>query len=152
MTFLSVKILLGILAVLLLILLLFFLVLVWRTSKIQSDEREAEFLSGKLPPDPPDGFYKGTATKYKTSWLGKKFNSTDSTGINVFDNGKGEKFDKYSFVTYSAKGLLDKNLDVLKIDYNVRGNPFWLRFIVDEIVEVKPLSANKGEPVIILAK
>src|SRR3989344_3788857 len=31
-----------------------------------------------------------------------------------------------------------KKFDVLKIDYNVKGNPFWLRLIVDEIVQIAP--------------
>lgn len=28
--------------------------------------------------------------------------------------------------------------DVLKIDYAIPANPFWLRFILDEIVETEP--------------
>jgi hypothetical protein len=32
----------------------------------------------------------------------------------------------------------DKTLDVFKIDYNIKGNPLWLRRILDEVVEVEP--------------
>lgn len=108
----------------------------WRTSQIQQDARETVFLSGTLPSPAPDGFYKGSATRYKTSWLGKKFNATDATGVNVFDNGSGGQTEKYPFVTSVSKGLSD-NINVLKIDYNVPQNPFWVRLVEDEMVEVK---------------
>ncbi len=91
------------------------------------------FLSGKIPNPLPDGFYKGSLRKLKTSWQGKKFDAKNSTGINLI-SGK----ELYPFKTYIAKGLADKNLDVLKIDYDIPGNPFWLRFILDEIVETSP--------------
>ena len=71
----------------------------------------------------PNGFYKGSVG-FKTSWEGKKFNAENSSGINLFDGQE-----KYPFKTYEEK-------DVLKIDYNLPENPFWVRLILDEIVEI----------------
>lgn len=87
------------------------------------------FLSGKVPNPLPSGLYKGSVN-FKTSWQGKKFDASKSMGINLI-SGK----EKYPFKTYVGKGLAD-NIDVLKIDYNIPQNPFWLRFILDEIVEI----------------
>ncbi len=74
----------------------------------------------------------------KVSWIGKKFHGANATGINLFHDEKGGQVEKYPFITSTGKGLLDKNLDVLKIQYNVKGNSLWLRFIVDEMVEITP--------------
>ena len=78
---------------------------------------------------------------------GRGMVKVNSTGINLFYDkkarhntapGSSAQVERYPFKTYAGKGLRDKKLDVLKIDYNVDGNPFWLRLIVDEIVEVTP--------------
>ncbi len=84
----------------------------------------------------PDGVYQGDIGR-ATSWVGKKFDAQTSSGINVF-NENGAKVEKYPFITSTNKGVVDKNLDVIKIDYNVPENPFWLRLIADEIVEIAP--------------
>jgi hypothetical protein len=90
------------------------------------------FLSGRVPSPLPNGFYKGSVGM-KTSWQGKKFDAKLQKGINII-NGR----EVYPFRTYVGKGLRDKDLDVLKIDYNIPKNPFWLRFILDEIVQTSP--------------
>ncbi len=102
----------------------------FRTWNIQQGSNQKLFSEGKIPNPLPNGFYKG-AVSFKTSWEGKKFKAGSSSGINIID-----KEEKYPFKTYSGKGLTDKNLEVLKIDYNIPQNPFWLRLILDEIVEV----------------
>lgn len=104
----------------------------YRTWQVQHDQRQQIFLKGTLPHPSPDGFYQGEIS-LKTSWKGKKFDPKNGRGINLY--GQAEKF---PFKTYQGKGLTDKNLDVLKIDYNIAGNPFWLRFVLDEIVQVGP--------------
>jgi hypothetical protein len=109
-----------------------------RTWQIQNDANQKVFLAGSVPDPKPEGLYSGTVPGKKVSWLGKKFNPTDSTGLNIFDDGNGIKGERYPFKTYIGKGLHDKNLDVLKIDYNLPGNPFWLKLILDEIVQVGP--------------
>ncbi len=91
-----------------------------------------EFANGKVPSPLPNGFYKGSVS-FKTSWQGKKFNAKNSTGINLINDQE-----KYPFKTYIGKGIADRNLDVLKIDYNIPQNPWYLRFILDEIVETSP--------------
>ena len=49
-----------------------------------------------------------------------------------------------SFKTYQAKGLRDPEVDVLRIDYELPGNPFWLRRITDgDVVEVKPTTTAR---------
>lgn len=123
------KTILIILCFLLLLLLLIGLIRTWR---VQSNPNQKLFLSGKIPSSLPDGFYKGSVTGLKTSWQGKKFDASSSAGINIINDQP-----IYPFKTYIGKGLQDKNLNVFKIDYNIIGNPFWLRFILDEIIETK---------------
>lgn len=94
------------------------------------------FLSGKLPEKSPDGDYKGIVKNLKTSWRGKSINAKNSSGINNFlENGNMTK--KYPFKTYTGRGIQDKKKEVFKIDYNISGNPLWLRFILDEIVQTE---------------
>ena len=100
-----------------------------RTWQTQNSPNQKKILSGKIPSPKPDGLYKGLVN-FKTSWQGKKFDAKNSTGINIINEKQ-----VYPFKTYIGKGLQDKNLDVFKIDYNIPQNPFWLRFILDEIVE-----------------
>jgi hypothetical protein len=119
-------ILLGILG----LFLLFGLLRTWQT---QTSANQAKFKAGKLPTEPLDGFYKGTVTNYHGEWRGKTFDASHNKGINSF--GEGEK---YPFRTYTGVGLRDKDLQVFKIDYNVSGNPFWVRRVLDEVVETAP--------------
>ncbi|OGZ63813.1 MAG: hypothetical protein A3A98_00810 [Candidatus Staskawiczbacteria bacterium RIFCSPLOWO2_01_FULL_40_39] len=121
------------LLVLLIVLLLGFL----RTWQMQQEPNNKAFLNGALPNPTPDGFYQGDVG-FNTSWLGKKFDAENSTGINVFKNKRGVQIEKYPFKTYAGRGLADQQLFVLKIDYNVTGNPFWLRPVLDEIVQIAP--------------
>jgi hypothetical protein len=104
----------------------------------QRGNYKEQFLTGALPLPFPDGAYHGTVPGYRVSWLGKKFNATDHSGINLFTNGKGGFSEKYRFKTYTGAGLKDNKVNVVKIDYDIPENPFWLRWILDEIVEVTP--------------
>jgi hypothetical protein len=94
------------------------------------------FKAGKLPAPSPDGFYKGSFRNYTLSWQGKKFDKTDSTGINVFLDENGTRYERYSFNTSIGYGARDKGINLLKIDYNNNGNPFWLKPVLDELVQV----------------
>src|SRR5689334_8884101 len=96
----------------------------YRTWKTQYSPNQQIFLKGSLPKPLPNGLYKGSVTGYSGSWKGKKFEAGSSSGINLINNEE-----KYPFKTYVGKGIADKNLDVLKIDYDIPQNPFWLRFI-----------------------
>ena len=95
-------------------------------------ERRADntaFHNGKYPDAPLDGAYDGKFDG-KTDWLGKKFDATNSKGINIFSGDK----ERFVFTTERAK-TLKGDQEVLHINYNQPGNPFWLRFIVDELVQ-----------------
>ncbi|MBI2798585.1 hypothetical protein HYX70_04865 [Candidatus Saccharibacteria bacterium] len=125
----------GLIALSLLVLLFVAFLLVrayygWRTSQMPE---HSQFASGTAPTELPNGSYKGTATVSQGSWQGKKFDSATAAGINVFAEG-----DKYEFKMSSAKGLTDPDKQVLKIDYNLPSNPWWLRLVVDEVVQTGP--------------
>lgn len=121
------------------LILVFFVLLAFtiRTLVLEYSDMQAKFIAGKVPAS-PDGLYKGTLPGYTTSWQGKKFMAKDSTGINLFDDGAGGKVEKYPFKTSEGKGSRDSQLSVLKIDYNVSANTFWLWPVLDEVVEVSP--------------
>ncbi len=106
----------------------------WST---QHGDLEAKFLQGTVPKELPDGPYIGTVSGYAGNWRGKEFIRSKKAGLNRF--GEGEKLERlYPFALYPAKALRDAGLDVLKLDYNVTGNPEWLKLVTDEIVEIEP--------------
>jgi len=108
----------------------------FRTYKAEHSPNQERFLKGVVPTVPPQGSYRGSVTGYTGGWRGKVFKD-ETTGINVFDD-KGQRNERYLFKTYIAPGIRDRELSVLKIDYNIPGNPWWLNFILDEVVEVAP--------------
>ena len=109
-----------------------------RTWMVEHSAVSKEFRVGKLPSPAPDGLYKGSVRGYQASWLGKKFDALHRTGINIFATGEGTTNEQYPFVTSVGKDALDNSISVIRIDYNIPQNPFWLRPILDEIVEVAP--------------
>lgn len=110
----------------------------FRTLQLEGSEKQHAFFKGTVPNPLPDGFYSGSVSGPNKSWLGKKFNAGAQTGINVFANPDSGQKEKYPFKTYTGRGVRDRETDVLKIDYNLPRNPFWLRFILDEVVETAP--------------
>lgn len=118
-----------------------------------------KFVAGNLPDEPPDGFYRGTAHIFfdrQTPWLGKSFVARDKLGFNIFmaknsgllkilmpfykkfsTNANGDT-DAFYFQTRTADGLKDKEIKVIKLDYHAAENPFLIRIILDEIVEIAP--------------
>lgn len=106
-----------------------------RTYKVQSSPKQKQFITGTIK-DLPNGDYQGKVS-FKTSWIGKTFNVKDSTGINRLNDSENNEVEKFPFKTYLGKAIQDKNLEVIKIDYNLPENPLWVRFILDEIVEVE---------------
>jgi len=113
-------------------LVILFTLLFLKNWKTQSSPDQKEFSKGSLPSPLPNGQYKGSTGNLNTPWKGKEFNASSSSGINLVKDKK-----VLPFKTYFGKGLQNKNLDVLKIDYNIPQNPIWLRFILDEIVQVE---------------
>lgn len=106
----------------------------WMLSR--SDDQQI-FASGILPAPLPDGFYAGTASP-RGQWKGKVFDRANAKGINIFGTRSGAEKEAYPFKTSVGKGLRDSEKDVLKIDYDLEGNPFWLRPALDEVVQVEP--------------
>lgn len=106
----------------------------YRNYQIEHSEYQQSFLQGSIPNPTPDGFYRGDEhSDMGKSWEGKTFDASQQTGINKFSDG-----DRFRFKTSQARGLRDKNTKVLRIDYSQPGNPWWLRFITDEIVQTSP--------------
>jgi len=121
------------------LLIIFFSILLGsiRSIQIKHKPEQKEFLSGKVPSKMPDGFYKGTVKGLKVPWLGKKFDSAQMSGINVFKE-QNKTTENYPFTLSVGKGIQDKDLTVLKIDYSDNKHPWWLRYILDEVVEIAP--------------
>ncbi len=113
------------------------IVLSYLTIRSKNTPEQAEFLKGTLPSSPPEGFYRGSTTFYRANWLGKTFRPSDNTGDNRFSVGT-EAINKYPFFTYSGPGFRDAGIQTFKIDYRLPGNQFWIKPILDEIVEVSP--------------
>lgn len=119
---------------------------------------QTKFVAGKLPDPPPDGFYKGTAHLLggrPVPWLGKSFERNNHLGFNIFtptgakllkimtpfyklfrQNGDGNT-DAYYFKTFASSGFRDKQIETFKLDYDAPENPFLIRIILDEIVEIE---------------
>lgn len=115
-------------------LLIFTLLGIYQTYRVEHRRDNQIFRAGKLPAQAPDGFHKGNRFEgFGEDWQGKVFYAETQSGINRFTDG-----DRFTFKTYPAKGLRGKDQKVLRIDYSQPGNPWWLHFIVDEIVETEP--------------
>lgn len=117
--------------------LFFIIVLSNRSSQVQNSATQKEFLKGKVPSAAPNGFYKGSVGGLKTPWQGKKFNAVNSTGVNILKKD-GNNAEAFPFKTYVGKGIADKKLDVFKIDYSSNRKPWWIKFVLDEVVETSP--------------
>src|SRR5688572_18916507 len=126
---------------------------------VRRSSRQLEFLAGRLPTEPPDGFYRGAAYllgNRPVPWLGKSFEKENDLGFNIFTprgasllkvltpfyrrfrtNADGNT-DAYYFKTSTGPGFKDKEIDTFELDYNSPENPFLIRIILDEIVETAP--------------
>jgi hypothetical protein len=87
-------------------------------------------------------------------WQGKTFDAAQACGDNIFTRDSlalahlywplyrdyiddGPTYRAFGFRTYVAPGLADPDRQVLKIDYNLPGNPrLSIRRILDELVQV----------------
>lgn len=87
-------------------------------------------------------------------WRGKVFQAEEARGDNIFANNarpwftallltyRGARpdtaatFRAFDFRTYLAPGLLDPDITVLKIDYDLPQNPAPIRRVLDELVEL----------------
>lgn len=88
-------------------------------------------------------------------WKGKVFSATHSSGDNIFTSDSyalahiflplyrgykdknAETYRAFNFRTYFAPGLTDPDREVLKLDYDIAGNPVLsVRRVLDELVQV----------------
>ena len=88
-------------------------------------------------------------------WKGKTFYATQASGINIFTRDSSmlahifwplyrsyrdesaERYRGFTFRTHLAPGLTDPDRQVLKLDYNIKGNPsLSIRRVLDEVVQV----------------
>ncbi|HWI19261.1 MAG TPA: hypothetical protein VNT81_16015 [Vicinamibacterales bacterium] len=87
-------------------------------------------------------------------WCGKTFNAAEATGNNLLYTSflpvarvlfpgyrgyvpeGGGRMTAFPFRTYAGTGLKDPDRQVLKIDYDTPANPFLMRRILDELVQV----------------
>lgn len=127
------KIIFIIIGLLILIFLLVLLGFTIRSISVNRDARQKEFLAGTVPSPLPDGFYAGKVNGYRGSWTGKTFDVATGLGINNFKDGNK----LYPFRFYAGQGLSDK-IPLLKIDYNQPQNSWWVRHVVDEVVQTAP--------------
>lgn len=120
------------LAFLVLLTLLFLFMLMFRQYRNEHGELQQLFAQGTAEPF-PDGFYVGTSPSFSVGdWKGKRFDGQMKTGVNIV--GEGERF---PFRMYVTKGVRDAELPVIKIDYDLPENPWYLRwFAFDEIVRL----------------
>ena len=140
---------------------LVFWMAIWLTVTffVGQGRRQRQFLAGTFPVQGPDGFYKGSAYllgNRPVPWLGKSFEASNHLGFNIFTpqgasllkimtplyklfrlNGDGNT-DAYYFKTSGGPGFKDKQVDTFKLDYDSPDNPFLIRIILDEMVEVGP--------------
>lgn len=127
-----------ILIVIICILVILYALGIMRTYKMEHGAMQESFVKGTANVSSLDGDYKGIAHGLEeTSWKGKTLSQVDKSGINRIMQGD-QLSKKYPFKFFVNKGLRDKNLDVIVLDYNQPGNPWWLKYIVDEMVEVAP--------------
>jgi hypothetical protein len=122
------------------VIVIFFSVCFLRTWQLNHSKNQELFLIGTFPNPALNGFYEGHVAEIPTtSWQGKKFDVENNKGINIFKKDTLEQ-ERYPFKSLKTKGVHDKDQDVLAIDYNIPENPFWLKLILDEVVQVGPTS------------
>ena len=86
-----------------------------RNLYLSKSKHQNVFSKGIVPNGAINGLYDGSIG-VNVSWKGKKFDSINKSGINVFENDS-QKSEDYPFFTYVDFGVTDKNQKVLKIDY-----------------------------------
>ncbi len=107
-------------------------------SRTARDPRNAVFAEGRVPDPFPHGVHHGTVPGYERLaqvWRGKRFDAAEATGINLVGVGARMK-EAFPFEMYVAPRLDGEKGEVLRIDYDIPRNPFWLRWVVDELVEI----------------
>lgn len=108
----------------------------YRTATVDTHPRQTTFKEAIAPDPEPDGYYALTMPIPTLIWQGVIFNSADNSGIDHFKHFW--EVDLFSFATQVTSSIENKEHQVLTIDYNVSGNPFFVRPFYAEVVALKP--------------
>lgn len=108
-------------------------IMAFRTYRFEISDEQKQFMQGKPLTELPDGFYKGTVKNYSGGWKGKTFDRSAKSGNNLIS----EK-NVYPFHISQANGLRDPDIKTVRIDYNRPENPWYLRHLIDEVVQTAP--------------
>lgn len=110
---------------------------VGRHVMLQNSDQQQLFLTGTVPSVLPEGEYHGELP-IQAQWQGQRFDSRTGTGINLFRDGINPIRESYPFVMDVGPSAVDSDFQVIKIDYDVPENPWWMRLLIDEMVETQP--------------
>ena len=115
-------------------------VILYFTRRTASDSRQAVFAAGGIPDPLPHGLYRGSVPGYEglaAAWYGKRFEAAACAGVNLL-RANDQLRETAPFRTYQDRSLHDSGREVLRVDYNLTENPFWLRICADELVQLEP--------------
>ena len=112
-------------------------VYMYQSAKIRSNPNQKLFIGGRIPTPALDGFYRGSAFNFDGDWQGKRFEASNLVGINVFKETDSRIAERHRFKTYVSRGLQDP-IETFKLDYRVPGNIWWIKFFIDEVIEISP--------------
>ena len=99
-------------------------IITYRTERRPDNQR---YLDGTYPTSELDGPYNAIQPA-GGNWLGKRIDGANHSGINRFKNGE-----RYVFKLEPVK---DGSRQVMRLNYNQPGNPWWLHRVIDEMVQV----------------
>jgi len=96
---------------------------------------ENSYFSNSLP----YGDYTGETTAwFAGAWEGKRFSQEQDTGVNIYKNPLSPYEDlRYPFTIREGTSLENQDKKVIVLDYNVPENPYWIRFLREEMVELE---------------
>lgn len=103
---------------------------------MENTEDNRRFRNGTVEGVSLNGQYSGSAA-VTGSWQGKRIIGGENRGINVFSKDAGI-VERYPFTVAKTYGLRDTKREVIQLDYDQAGNPWWLKLITDEVVQVGP--------------
>jgi hypothetical protein len=112
-----------------------FALVFFRNWQVENSAEQKIFAANSAPAR-LDGFYQGSVNlPIKITWMGKNFNAASSTGTNIFEDAASGQRTAYPFsTTVGTHG----SSTVLNISYDSAENPFWVRPILDQVVETGP--------------
>ncbi len=127
---------------------------------VAPDPPPSGFHTGRLLATSTWGPWDGVVMRIAQAWmpwLGKRFSPSTGTGLNCFtpttatrvwlralfprhapEANTPSRLEAFPFRTCVGPGKLDRDVSVLKIDYDFEANPTPIRHILDELVQIAP--------------